>query len=313
MVAVNAHTGEKLWQTIEGGGGSASPSVGPDGTIYTTFHDHLLAFRPDGSLAWRHEYNAFCGEHIPTLTGFWSWIFSEPVAFIDSLFTLGEREGWLNIVCGYHIELMPSRSERTLVPVPQRSFVAAIDLGDGTPLGEPLSIPETSEGFIIPTLDGNTFVTLSGAITSIFYHMLNPLLPERLEVPNEPKAGLLLLEPKSRVELAREGLRWSRSRNAEALAALNAGALVDARATLRGGALQLASTRAVLQRAAADGDIDPALVSSKLELIETVSALQHRVAEALAHPKAADSESVETWRSALEQVASALDTLEASL
>jgi hypothetical protein len=176
-----------------------------------------------------------------------------------------------------------------------------------------LAIPETSEGFIVPTLDGNIFVTLSGAITSIFYHMLNPLLPERLEVPNEPKAGLLLLEPKSRVELAREGLRWSRRRNAEALAALNAGALGDARATLRGGALQLASTRAVLQRAAADGDMDPALLSGKLELIETVKALQDSVAEVLANPNAAGPESVEAWRSALEQVATALDVLEASL
>jgi outer membrane protein assembly factor BamB len=313
MVAVNAHTGEKLWETSEGGGGSASPSVGPDGNIYTTFHDHVLAFRADGSLAWRNEYNAFCGEHIPTLTGFWSWVFSEPVAFVDSLFTLGEREGWLNIVCGYHIELMPSRSERTLVPVPQKSFVVAIDLGDGAPLGEPLPIPETSEGFIIPTLDGNTFVTLSGAITSIFYHMLNPLLPEHLEVPNEPKAGLLLLEPKSRIELAREGLRWSRSRNAEALAALKAGALGNARATLRGGALQLASTRAVLHRAAADGELAPALLSGKLELIETVEALQERAAEALAHPDAAGPDSAEALREALEQVATALDVLEASL
>jgi hypothetical protein len=234
------------------------------------------------------------------------------VAFVDSLFTLGEREGWLNIVCGYHIELMPSRSERTLVPVPQKSLVVAIDLGDGAPLGEPLLIPETSEGFIVPTLDGNSFVTLSGAITSIFYHMLNPLLPEHLEVPNEPKAGLLLLEPQSRAELAREGLRWSWNRNAEALVALNAGDLGDARATLRGGALQLAATRAVLQRAAADGDLDPKQLASKLALIETVRELQSRVAEALALPDAAGPEALTTWRDALAQVASALDLLEAS-
>jgi hypothetical protein len=310
---VNAHTGEKVWETSEGGGGSASPSVGPDGTIYTAFHDHLLAFRPDGSLAWRREYNSLCAEHIPTLTGFWSWIFSEPVAFVDSLFTVAAREGWLNVVCGYHIELMPSRSERTLVPVPQKSLIAAIDLRDGSPLGVPLAIPETSEGFVTPTLDGNTLVTLSGAITSIFYHMLNPLLPERLEIPHEPKAGLLLLEPVSRVELLREGLRWLRSRNAAALAALSAGEPDAARASLRGARLQLASTRAVLRRAAADGDVGPALVPRQLALIGRVEALQASVVGAIERRDAAASELSEDWRSALEQGRAALDELEASL
>ncbi|MBW2294243.1 MAG: PQQ-binding-like beta-propeller repeat protein [Deltaproteobacteria bacterium] len=313
MVAVNAYTGEKLWETREAGGGSASPSVGPDGTIYTAFHDHLLAFRPDGSLAWRREYNSLCAEHIPTLSGFWSWIFSKPVAFVDSLFTVAERDGWLNIVCGYHLELLPSRSERTLVPVPQQSLIVAIDLRDGSPAAAPLPIPETSEGFITPTLDGNTFVTLSGAITSIFYHMLNPLLPERLEVPNEPKAGLLLLEPVSRVELAREGLRWLQSRNAAALAALDAGAADVARATLRRARLQLDSTRAVLQRAAADGDAAPELLPRQLALLDQVESIQASIASAIEHRATAGPESSAGWRRAVERVRVALEEIEASL
>ncbi len=313
MVAVDAYTGEKLWETSEGGGGSASPSVGPDGFIYTAFQDHLLAFRPDGSLAWRQEYNSLCGEHIPTLTGFWSWIFSEPVAFVDSLFTVAEREGWLNVVCGYHLELMPSRSDRTLVPVPQKSLIAAIDLRDGSTLGAPLPIPETSEGFVVPTLDGNTFVTLSGAITSIFYHTLNPLLPERLEVPYEPKAGLLLLEPVSRVELARTGLRWSQSTNATALAALAASDRNAALASLRRGQLQLTSTRAVLQRAAADGDTDPALTERRLALLGRVETLQAGVAGAIEGHEATDSDPSKEWKDLLSRAGAALDELEASL
>ncbi len=313
MVAVDAYTGVKLWETSEGGGGSASPSVGPDGKIYTAFRDHLLAFRPDGSLAWRHEYNALCAEHIPTLTGLWSWIFSEPVAFVDSLFTVAEREGWLNVVCGYHLELMPSRSERTLVPVPQKSLITAIDLSDGSPLDGPLPIPETSEGFVTPTLDGNTFVTLSGAITSIFYHMLNPLLPERLEVPHEPKAGLLLLEPTSRVELARAGLRGSMSTNAAALAALAASDPDAARASLRRGQLQLASTRAVLQRAAADDGTDRALTAHRLTLLRQVETLRTGVAEAIERHATADREPPHEWKDQLSRAGAALDELEASL
>ncbi|MBW2289787.1 MAG: PQQ-like beta-propeller repeat protein [Deltaproteobacteria bacterium] len=313
MVAVNAYTGEKLWQTTEAGGGSASPSVGPDGTIYTAFHDHLLAFRPDGSLAFRREYNSLCAEHIPRLTGFWSWLFSEPVAFIDSLVTLAEREGWLNVVCGYHLKLMPSRSERTLVPVPQTSLIVAIDLRDGSPLGRPLSIPETSEGFIMPTLDGNTFVTLSGAITSIFYHMLNPWLPQHLKVPHEPKAGLLLLEPVSRGELAREGVRWLRSLHTAALTALEAGEPGAARAPLRRARLQLASTRAVLRRAAAEEDAEWVSLPRQLALLDEVEALRAHVVEAIEGRAAVASESSEDWKRALEQARVALDELEASV
>ncbi|MCP4035998.1 MAG: PQQ-binding-like beta-propeller repeat protein [bacterium] len=252
MVAVDATSGEKLWETREDGGGAASPSVGPDGRIYTGNLDHLLAFRSDGSLAWRRDYNAFCAEQIPTLSGFWSWIFSPPVAFVDSLFTVAAREGWLNIVCGYDLKLMPSNSRRTRVPVPQKSLVVPIDLRDGSPLDSALPIPETSEGFILPVLNGNTIVTLSGAITSIFYNMLNPLLPERLEIPNEARAGLLLLEPISRRALARDAVGWLKMQNARALAALEAGDAETVRVLLKQGAMQRLSLEAVLEKIAAE-------------------------------------------------------------
>jgi outer membrane protein assembly factor BamB len=302
MVAVDAETGERLWQTAEGGGGSASPSVGPDGTIYTAGRDRLIGFRPDGTRVFEHRYDALCSEQIPTLTGFWSWIFSKPVAFVDSLFTVAEKEGWLNVVCGYHIELMPSRSARTRVPLPQKSLVVAIDLASGEPLGQPLAIPETSEGFITPTLDGSTFVTLSGAITSIFYQMLNPWLPERLKVPHEPRAGLLLLEPGSRLALARDGLRWLRALDANALGALAAGRPDEARALVRRGALQRAATHAVLQRAKQDGELAGASLEPALDELARAEAQYARVAAEPA-PNAA----------ALAQASALLAEVEASL
>jgi len=310
MVAVDAETGERLWQTNEGGGGSASPSVGPDGTIYTASRDHLLAFRPDGTRVFSRGYDALCREQIPTLTGFWSWILSEPVAFVDSLFTVAEKEGWLNIVCGYHIEWMPSRSERTLVPLPQKSLVVAIDLSDGAPLGVPLEIPETSEGFITPTLDGSTFVTLSGAITSIFYYMLNPLLPARLEVAHEPRAGLLLLEPVSRVALAREGLNGSRQLAARALVALAGGDADTVRSLLRRGALQRVATRAVLQRAAADGEIDREGLTGQLEKLAAAETLLDGVVGAVASGR---GPAAEQSARAIARASSLLGEVEASL
>jgi len=308
MLAVDATSGEKLWQTREGGGGSASPTVGPDGRIYTANQDHLLAFQRGGSLAWRHEYNAFCAEHIPTLNGFWSWIFSEPVAFVDSLFTLAAREGWLNVVCGYDLKLLPSRSQRTRVPVPQKSLLVAIDLRDGSPLEPTLLIPETSEGFILPTLDGNTLVTLSGAITSIFYNMLNPLLPERLEVPNEPHAGLLLLEPVSRRALAREGVGWLRSENTLTRAALEAGDTRMARIILRRSSMQRASTVAIMQKIAVEGGVP---LEREMSLLNEIRVIQKWVEQGVV--EGGGEEASAQWSSYLARVERALEELDTLL
>ena len=63
-------------------------------------------------------------------------------------------------------------------------------------VGAPIALPETSEGFITPLSNGNVIVTTSGAISSIFYYMVNRILPERLQVDGPPEAGLLLLEPR---------------------------------------------------------------------------------------------------------------------
>ncbi|MBW2713904.1 MAG: PQQ-binding-like beta-propeller repeat protein, partial [Deltaproteobacteria bacterium] len=246
MVAIDAYTGKPLWETAEGGGGAASPSVGKDGRIYTASQSHLLAFRPDGSPDFNYAYDDFCADQIPAVSGLWKFIFSQPVAFIDSLLTISPKEGWLNIVCGHHLLLLPTKSKRTRVPIPLLSTIVPIDLNSGAPIGEPLIIPETSEGFILPTMDGGTIVTLSGAISSIYYHALNPLLPKRFEVPNEPQAGLLMLEPVSRADYARESLAWIREQSKAAHEKLSTEDRASALALLRETSLQRTATRATL-------------------------------------------------------------------
>ena len=54
----------------------------------------------------------------------------------------------------------------------------------------------TREGFVSPLPNGKVMITTSGAITSIFYYMVNRILPDRLKVAGPPKAGLLPLEPR---------------------------------------------------------------------------------------------------------------------
>lgn len=196
MVSIDAHTGRRRWQSKEGGGGSASPSVGPDETVYTPFQDRITAYYQDGEVRWERSFNGLCEERLPGPGGVWRHLLSGPVAFIDSIVTVGIGRGWINVVCGYDLPKVLSRSERTRVPIPQESLLVTFDLASGEPVGEPLPLPETSEGFIMPLPNGNVIVTASGAISSIFYHTVNRILPERLQVDGPPKAGILLLKPR---------------------------------------------------------------------------------------------------------------------
>jgi len=196
MISIDAHTGRRLWQSETGGGGSASPSVGVDETIYTPFQDRITAYTKDGDVRWEKSYSDICKERLPEPGGVWSYVLSEPVAFVNSLLTVGMRRGWMALVCGYHLPKFLSKSDRTRVPIPQESLFVTFDLATGEPVGEPLVLPETSEGFVTPLSNGNVIITTSGAITSIFYYMVNRILPERLQVAGPPKAGLLLLEPR---------------------------------------------------------------------------------------------------------------------
>ena len=154
------------------------------------------AYTRDGQVRWEVSYSGICRKRLPAPGGMWNYILSEPVAFIDSILTLGVDHGWMNIVCGYHLPKFLSRSDRTRVPVPQESLFVTFDLGSGELVGEPLALPETSEGFVTPLPNGNVLVTTSGAISSIFYYMVNRILPKRLQVDGPPKAGLLLLKPR---------------------------------------------------------------------------------------------------------------------
>jgi outer membrane protein assembly factor BamB len=196
MLSIDAHTGKRLWQSKEGGGGSASPSVGADEAIYTPFQEGITAYTNDGQVRWRKSYNGICKQRLPKPGGIWSFVLSEPVAFIDSILTVGIGRGWMNVVCGYHLPKLLSRSDRTRVPVPQESLFVTFDLATGEPVGEPLPLRETSEGFVTPLANGNVMITTSGAITSIFYYMVNRILPERLQIAGPPKSALLLLEPR---------------------------------------------------------------------------------------------------------------------
>lgn len=272
MTAIDAHSGKQRWQRSDKhGGGGASPTVGHDETIYTLYNDYILAFNYDGSLKFERSYNDLCASRIEAPDGLWSLLLSPPMAYLDSIFTVdASNTGWMNVVCGYDLKLLPKKSERTRVPVPRRSLVVAVDLDNGAIKGKPLSIPETSEGFIMPLANGNQVVTLSGAISSIFYHSFNRLLPKRFEVPFEPTAGFLLLEPDSLSELLGLGLDWM-GREQEKASRSYAGSPHDAWLQLRLIRPQLDSSLRVLNKARQKQDIASPIADTIVGALQSVA------------------------------------------
>ncbi len=276
MIAIDAVSGKHLWTSDKKGGGAASPSVGPDESIYTLFQGHLIGFHYDGSLKFEHYYNDFCAERIEKPGWFAGLFLSQPVAFLDSLFTVdADNTGWMNVICGYHIKLLASNTERTLVPIPNRSFIVSVNLDNGVVNSEPLRIPETSEGFILPMANGNLLVTLSGAISSIFYHSLNALLPQYLEVPFEPKAGLLMLQPLSRSHLLRQSVAWLQRRLDQLALDLNNNKTELLVQQLKNCRLQVDTSVEILKKLGDEGGVSSSqfeAVNQQLLIIQTIFA-----------------------------------------
>ncbi|MEE3328811.1 MAG: hypothetical protein VX252_15845, partial [Myxococcota bacterium] len=54
--------------------------------------------------------------------------------------------------------------------------------------------PDTSSAFFVPDVDGQAYLTLSGAASSIAYYGVNPKLPSFLRVDRKPTAGLVALK-----------------------------------------------------------------------------------------------------------------------
>ena len=269
MVAVSASTGKLLWRSETEAGPSASPSIGGDETIYSPFKDKLVAFHKDGSTKYQHSYNEYCEQRLEKTGFFWGLFFSKPSAFIDSIVTVsGDGTGRMNIVCGNYIRpLSWFQNERTAIPLPLDSTLVEIDLATGEIRGEPLALPDTSEGFITPAENGNLFVSLSGAMRSSFYHSLNWLLPDRFSVA-APTGGMLILAPSNRDAFALDGIARGKEAVYEALALMQKKDYQAAKQRLAGVASHVNLSYGALVSARPERTFNAGIVSSAASQIE---------------------------------------------
>jgi outer membrane protein assembly factor BamB len=185
MVAIDAATGARVWESPDTMG-QASPSVGPEGTIYSfnALAGTIVAIDgSDGSVRWRKQYNALAAEHLA-----WRpWL--GRVTTVDGLITVTDSGLWAFFDLNYEI-----RGGEQPYPQPRKVIVGQLDSASGELLGW-FESRDSSGAFAVPDVDGRFYLTLSGAATSISYYGVDPKLPWFLRAGWKPEAGLVAMRP----------------------------------------------------------------------------------------------------------------------
>jgi len=186
MVAIDAASGERVWE-VGDTMGQASPSVGPDGTVYSFNGIAGIVVAIDGAtgaVKWRRQYDAVAEQHLPWRP------FLPRVATVDSIITVADNGLLLFLDLNYRLPLGEAP-----YPQPRKVVVAQLDTGDGDLTGW-FEARDSSGAFVIPDIDGNIYLSLSGAATSISYYGVDPQLPGFLRSGFLPRAGLVAYRPR---------------------------------------------------------------------------------------------------------------------
>ncbi len=239
LTAFDAETGAALW-TAARAAPAASPTVGPDGVIYTGART-LQALQPaDGRALWEANFDELARRLLPTLDPEAAPILvsGQPIASLDSVISIAADRLWAALTLGYELQF-PGSAQSILQP--RLTALAAIDPRHGR-LQSYTLLRDTVDGIVSLGADGSLYVCHAAFLSSLNYYGLNPYLPPAFRAPGPPLGGITALEPASFVELARGGVLWAQELSAAALAQLPDGEMVVATTALQRGGVQLAAT-----------------------------------------------------------------------
>lgn len=159
LYAVDAMNGDENW-SIETGGQAASPSVGPDGTVYLLGGTAGSAVTPEGESKWVADLDELASTLIPALAP--DSPLTGPTTFNNAIPTITDSGILTTVAVGYQFNL----GGRTAV-LPVMEIVILLDADTGEPVEghDFFSIADTVDGFVIPSLDGTIYAN-NGSLTS---------------------------------------------------------------------------------------------------------------------------------------------------
>jgi hypothetical protein len=123
-------------------------------------------------------------------------------AFVDSVVTITPNRLWTSILMGYELNFFGRHFTHAV-----KTMLVAVSPEDGRVL-ESHSIPDTSEGGISMSPQGDLYMDLLAAQATIAYHSgYQWLLPSELRIA-EPRAGLVAFRPVSQRRQVIGGIDW---------------------------------------------------------------------------------------------------------
>jgi outer membrane protein assembly factor BamB len=281
LTAFDAGTGAVLWSAAHAAP-AASPTIGPDGVVYTGARS-LLALQPtDGHALWEANFDELARRLLPALDPQAAPVLvsGQPIASVDSVISVAADRLWAALTLGYEIQL-PGSAQPILQP--RLTAVAAIDPRDGR-LQSYTFLRDTVDGIISLDADGSLYVCHAAYLSSLNYYGINPYLPPPLRAPGPPTGGITALEPGSFVDLARGGVRWAQELSTAALAHLPDGDLAAATTALQRGSVQLGATAETVLDALARQEIDLSTATARRVDVLTARQRLRSALELLAGP-----------------------------
>jgi outer membrane protein assembly factor BamB len=204
LFAIDADSGEKVW-TKDVNGQDASPSVGPDDTVYVLGGQRLVAVKGhSGEIKWQRDYNDFVGQHLPKLwTRFGLLEQGEPVGYIDSVASVTPDLMWTTVLGGYSMNFFGRKFQHAA-----KTWLIAVKPQDGSLIAS-YPVPDTSEGGITVGPMGELYLDMLAAIASIARHgRYQWILPSEVQM-SEPVGGLIAFEQADLKQHCLAGLTWA--------------------------------------------------------------------------------------------------------
>jgi hypothetical protein len=204
LFAIDTESGEKLWSK-DVNGQDASPTVGPDDTVYVLGGQRFVAVvGATGEIRWQRDYNDFVAQHLPELwTRFGLLEQGEPVGFIDSVASITPDLMWTTVLGGYSMNLFGRKFHHAA-----KTWLLAVKPQDGSLIAS-YPLPDTSEGGITVGPMGELYMDMLAAQASIARHAgYQWILPSEVQM-TEPVGGLIAFEQTDLQEHCLAGLTWA--------------------------------------------------------------------------------------------------------